>query len=284
MKSLFNKLARKLSRNAQANLPLDKRLVTSITDNQRYPQVCIDASNNYNCFNSFRRNHSYVETLEHVTYDEGVAYLAQIRKRPNVFSRLPAIARNDDYGSPILHHYEDVIVPISPTTLRYAKVLCDLTDLFGSIDGLHVAEIGVGYGGQCRAINAISRPASYTLIDLQPALQLAQRYLDHYILGSTLRYLTLNQLAPQKYDLFMSNYALTELTREVQDAYLEKVVLGSSRGYITYNQISPDHFRSYSVDELLEIIPGSVRFDEIPLTHPDNCIIAWGCSGFLDAV
>jgi len=119
-------------------------------------------------------------------------------------------------------------------------------------------------------------PCRYVLVDIQPALMLAQRYLDHFVLGSVLRYRTMNELESDDYDLAISNYAFTELTREIQEVYLEKIILRSRRGYITYNEITPAAFRSYRADELLRVIPGSQQFEERPLTHPNNCIIAWG--------
>ncbi len=278
MKRIVRKAAQKILGFEPALPALEAKVATSISDNQRYPQACLRAANDYRLFNSFRQSHDYTQILEHVSHDQGAAYLDEIKRWPDVFSALPDIAHNDDYGGPVLHSYPG-IAPISPSTLRYAKVLCDLYSLFGSLDNFHIAEIGVGYGGQCRAINSTSSPSSYTLIDLQPVLQLSQRYLDYYILNSQLVYSTMNQLATHEYDLLISNYAFTELPRAVQDVYLSRVVLPSIRGYITYNQISPDSFMSYTSDELLEMIPGSARVDEVPLTHPMNCIIVWGQNG-----
>ena len=84
------------------------------------------------------------------------------------------------------------------------------------------------------------------------------------------------QLAAADYGLVISNYAFTELTREIQDEYLSKVILRAQRGYITYNEITPPSYRSYRAEELLAMIPGARRLPEAPLTHPANCIIQWG--------
>jgi len=105
---------------------------------------------------------------------------------------------------------------------------------------------------------------------------LAQTYLDGYALHSTMRYKTMNELAKETYDLVISNYAFTELRREIQDTYLERIILNTRRGYITYNEHTPPYFNSYKKDELLKIIPGAYALDEVPLTHSKNCIIAWG--------
>jgi len=78
-------------------------------------------------------------------------------------------------------------------------------------------------------------------------------------------------------DLVISNYAFSELQREVQDMYLEKVILKSKRGLITWNNLGQNSFNAYSVSELLEIIPNSKIINENPLTYEDNCVIIWGC-------
>lgn len=147
------------------------------------------------------------------------------------------------------------------------------------MDDFNICEIAVGYGGQCRIINAYFKPARYCLIDIKPALALAQRFFDNFILSSVVTYSTMNELSIDKYDLVISNYAFSELPRAFQDVYLNKVIRNSKRGYLTYNQISQKEFNSYKSEDLVEIIPGSRILDEVPLTHPQNCIIVWGENG-----
>lgn len=74
----------------------------------------------------------------------------------------------------------------------------------------------------------------------------------------------------------ISNYAFSELTREVQDIYLDRVILKSQSGYITWNSLSYDMMDGYALNELLEKIPNSFTIPEEPLTSPNNCIIVWG--------
>ena len=256
-----------------ASIP--SRISTSLSDNQAYPQVCVQASNDYELFNHFRRNPVYTQILEHVSAEQGGEYLRLLSRDPDILAAMDRFKPNDHHGNPITCAYPNVGT-VSPSTLRYVKVLADLKAHFGAADGLNVCEIGVGYGGQCRIINAYYQPATYCLVDIQPALALAQRFLDHYVIPAVLTYRTMNELAPREYDLVISNYAFTELPRTVQDAYLGKVILHAKRGYITYNEITPEAFHSYKSDELLEVIPGATRLAEEPLTHPKNCLLVWG--------
>jgi putative sugar O-methyltransferase len=259
----------------ESGAPLSTRMSTSISDNQAYPQVCALASIDYRVFNNFRRDEIYTTILEHVSPEQGQEYLEIISKDAEVLEAMPRFRRNDDFGNPRTFAYP-AIGEISPSTLRYVKVLTDLKAHFKTLDGLDICEIGVGYGGQCRIVNAFFRPATYCLVDISPALALARRYLDNYILSSVVSYKSMNELAPRDHDLVISNYAFTELPRAIQDVYLQKVILQSKRGYITYNEITPPEFNSYKSAELLKIIPNSTTLEERPLTHPKNCIIVWG--------
>jgi hypothetical protein len=246
----------------------------SISENETYPQLCLQASRDDRVFANFRSDPIYNIVLEHVTEEQGGQYLDIISRDRVPLDAMELFKNNDDFGGPQTFEYP-VVGRISPTTLRYVKVLADLKSYFGSLDGFDICEIGVGYGGQCRIINAWFNPASYCLVDIAPALALARRYLENFVISSALSYCTMSELVPRHYDLVISNYAFTELSRPCQDLYLEKVITQSQRGYITYNEISPPEFRSYTADELLQIIPTAERMDEMPLTHPKNCLIVW---------
>ena len=252
------------------------KISTSISDNQIYPNFCLQASTHMEIFAQFRRHEVYRQILEHVSPSEGKQYLSEIQNNyPELLTQIELFKENDFFGNPEIAPYEG-IGNICPSTLRYIKVYGDLKHYFGTLNDLQICEIGVGYGGQCRIINSDASPKEYTLVDIKPALMLAQCFLDNYILKAVAKYKTMNELETQKFDLLISNYAFTELPRNIQDVYLKKAILQSKRGYITYNDISPDYFKSYKKEELLKIIPHSRIIEEIPLTHEKNCIIIWG--------
>ena len=248
---------------------------TSVSDNRAYPQLCLQASNDDRVFADFRRNPIYNEILEHVSEQQGKEYLELIARDVELRCEIDRFKLNDSYGNPRTYTYAS-IGTISPSTLRYVKVLADLKAHFTSLDGLDICEIGVGYGGQCRIINSYFKPTSYYLVDISPALALTRRFLDNYALPAKLSFLTMSDLAPRNYDLVISNYAFTELPRSLQELYLAQIILRSKRGYITYNEIQPAKFKSYKAHELLGLIPRSRKLNEEPLTHPKNCIILWG--------
>ncbi|MDR1911837.1 MAG: putative sugar O-methyltransferase [Helicobacteraceae bacterium] len=208
----------------------------------------------------------------------GALYLDEIRKiRPRLLEQIDAIKANDLYGSPDLAEYPE-IGKICPYTLYYAKTTADLLHRFGSLDSLKIAEIGVGYGGQCRMINAFSSPSEYTLIDIKPALRLAQTYLDGYSLKSRIRYLTMNELSIENYDLVISNYAFSELRRDIQEVYMQRVVKPSKRGYMIYNHVNVEGFGAYSIPEFLNALRGTPprTIEEFPAVTAGSTTFIWG--------
>ncbi len=243
----------------------------SLSESTRYPDFCEQASRDDNYFKTFRRNRVYNEILEHVTFEQGQAYLNEIKKTPELLVHLEEFKKNDLYGTPVLSYYHET-GDISTTTLRYIKVLADLKQYFGSLDNFKICEIGVGYGGQCRIIKSYFNLLSYTLVDIEQALKLSKKYLSHYEPDSVLAYKTMDELTKTNYDLVISNYAFTELPKPIQDIYLHKVIYTSSRGYITYNQNKK--LDSYTKPQLKEILHARI-LDEVPLTADGNCIIVW---------
>lgn len=249
---------------------------TSLTDNGEYPIFCEQAIQDDSLFHDFRRNPIYNFALEHDSPEQGLEYL-DIAKGLKFFDNyIEEFKKNEEVGNPITANY-DQIGEIAPTTLRYLKVLRDLEHEFGTLNDLNICEIGVGYGGLCRIIDSYFQSvASYRLIDLKPVLGITQKYLSHFKINTPISYKTSDDLTEvDQYDLVISNYAFTELKREIQDIYLQKVILHAKRGYITYNAINLPGFNCYSVDELVEIIPNVRILSEIERTHPDDRILVW---------
>lgn len=244
----------------------------SLSDNNTYPDFCLRASQESQLFARFRQRDEYRAILEHVTREQGEEYYKFICEN-ELDKHMERFVLNDLVGGPQMFRYGGHMV--SPSTLRYAKVLCDLLLEFDNLDGLNICEIGAGYGGQCRIIHSMFRPKSYTMVDIYPALQLARRYLDNYPINGVLEFKTMNELDFTKFDLVISNYAFTELPGDIQAIYWEKVIKLAKNGYITFNKIVPPEFKSMTKQEILENLPWAKEIAEQPLTHPDNCIIVW---------
>jgi putative sugar O-methyltransferase len=224
-------------------------------------------------FSKFKSNRQYREILEHVNREQGFGYLKVIEGYNSAEVALTEFCKQD-VSKPFRYSYRG-LGRVSPTNLRYAKVALDLKALFGSLELFEVAEIGVGYGGQCLAISCQSIFKSYTLFDLPQVVTLSRKYLGK--LGVNLSCIESGDIGIQKhFDLVLSNYAFSELTRELQELYLTNVILNSQRGYLIYNDISTGDFDTMRIDEFVSRIPGALVLEEVPLTHSKNKLVVWG--------
>jgi hypothetical protein len=250
---------------------------TSITDDGAFPAFCRRAARDESLFAGFRRNPTFTTVLEHVTEEQGSKYLAAIRRdTPGLLDdHLARIMANDAFGDPVLVDYEG-IGRISPTTLRYTKVVSDLIGRFGTLDGAEIIEIGGGYGGQARLIAALFDVASYALVDLRECLELARTFLSRFEIGE-FEFITADRLRDREWDLVISNYAFSECARPVQDHYRDSVITRSLRGYMTCNLISPNFgVDSYTESELRTMRSDGHVVAEEPLTYEGNFILSWG--------
>ena len=253
----------------------------SDSENGYYIRAVYDSLRGYKSFSNFKRNPNYQSVLEHVTKDQGQAYLDILtRAAPTLLTNIEQFKINDIVGNPFVFEYKNVGF-ISPTTLRYVKVAADLNRLFGNDVGDQVVEIGVGYGGQALIFDKIFMVNSYELIDLPPVLKLASKYLESHILSNSYKVSTLNQkTGKDEYDLVISNYAFSELPEKLQLMYIKKILIKSKKGYLTMNSgktdISLRGKGKLTLQQLKNLLPPFELLEEDPLTGPDNYIIVWG--------
>jgi hypothetical protein len=144
---------------------------------------------------------------------------------------------------------------------------------------MDIAEIGGGFGGQAAALRKLSGFKSYTIYDLPEVHELQSRFLKQNNLRDGVLYAD-GRLAPSgKFDLVISNYAVSELQRGLQVAYFENVVKSSTCGYLTWNLIAENRLGGLSVNEVLQYLPNANVSEESPLTDEGNVLITWGASG-----
>lgn len=247
---------------------------SSVSDRSEYRRIVAGAASDENIFQLFRSHNAYLPILEHVSRELGRSYLEVLRKRTN----LPTdwVSRCDPLntiGGPQKWHYPS-IGRFSPTILRYVKVFSDLDLLFGPLEGLGCIEIGVGFGGQAAVLNSLGGCKDFQLYDLPPVLELAKKFMNRSGVIASTRFLDgTNPPKAQQADLLISNYAFSELTRDLQLTYLANSVAQTEKGYITWNSLSPDGLRP---EELLTLIPGSKLFEEKPKTARQNVVVVWG--------
>lgn len=213
-----------------------------------YLQVCHAAAVNSDYFNTFKSIGAYRHVLEHVSQEEGQLYLDEIEI--DYEDKLDEIKQNDTIGNPVMFDYPDVGT-MSPTTIRYIKNVSDIVNAFGT--GMKsIVEVGGGYGGLCKVMSSFIDFDNYLLIDLEECNELSRKYLSEFDLP-TLSHRGEEIEVEENFDLFISNYALSECDRETQMEYINKFVKKSDRFYLMHNDFHVDH-GNMSHQEFVEIM------------------------------
>lgn len=241
---------------------------TSISDNTTYPDVCRQAATDDTIFDTFKNVSAYTDILEHVTYEEGREYAEHAFLVPRIKDNINKFTCNDIYGSPRTYDYS--FGKFSPTTLRYAKILSELSQL--NLDNNIIVEIGAGYGGQYVVLRQLYKPSKYIFVDLPDALQLIKKYVTKHGLDDiNIEYYDVTTLPEITNYLTISNYAFSECSKNIQDVYLEKIINKSEHGYMLYNNME-----GYDHNEFKSLCTMNVKeFTETPKTHPKNVLLTW---------
>jgi len=253
----------------------------SASNYSRYICFVRRATSSDRLFKSFKRNFLYREVLEHIPYSLASIYYESIPQKLFHLSKSELLALckiNDLVGNPILYNFDDL--KISGSTLRYVYIASLIVKNLKIKSNSKIVEIGVGYGGQALVLGNLLKIKKYYLIDLPSVSLFAEKYLNSHYLEFQFESSDLNNFSPESYDLCISNYAFSELPRNLQEIYIKKVILNSQSGFMimnTGNDIdSPVKTEKYKASELLELIPNSKIIPEIPLTKEDNYIFIWG--------
>jgi hypothetical protein len=167
---------------------------------------------------------------------------------------------------------------LSPTQIRYGKIVKDLDNLFGDLQKLDITEVGIGNGGLAAQIVSHFKLNSYRLVDLPEVLDLTRETLKPFLNLTNFEFINPAQVKESGSSLFISNYAFSELHKEVQDLYYDNYIMHSKSGFILYNHIHDNPDISYSAQEMADRIPGSLILRENPLTYDGNVLLVWGIS------
>lgn len=230
-------------------------------------------------FDRFRRLYDYREILEHVDFKLGKKYLGKIGQLdPGFKTSKIGINRNDSVGQPRIYKYRH-FNRISPTTLRYIAVALDIDNEIKLKDVNTVVEIGAGYGGQAAVLNKLTTNLEYFIFDLPEVQKLIRKYLSKIEMKNVTYLNLIDNQVPSEYDLVISNYAFSELPKELQSQYIEKVLVKSKNGYLIMNSGRENSTgRSngkITFQELSKHLPELMVKEEDPKTGSDNYVIYW---------
>lgn len=252
------------------------------SDNGIVPALCERVAKDEKLFANFKRDPLLSLFLENATEDEGWVYLPTISQ-----AMLEKCRGNDLIGNPRQVSY-GTRGNFSPTTLRFAKIASELEKEFGSLDGLHIVEIGGGYGGLCAILSSLYSLKNYTLIDLPQNLELCRRYL-HELRVTRSAFSALPELPQSGADIVVSYFTFSESDRTMQKRYFDKVLSHARAGYLI---CSPAHWKEIPFSETehkrVKPLPREKILEELkrrgiearcipedPLTGKDHYVIIW---------
>lgn len=232
---------------------------------------------------TFKRNPVYQAILEHVSTEQGAAYLSHAHNLPHWGMRARTLLcetamANDRLGSPIKADYPSLGIFCSPTNLRYlcqALEILDCIERLG-LDEVHVLEIGGGYGGLALYLHAFAALARvnlirHTIIDVPEAGAIQGRFCREQ--GTPVRVVNATasdavnraMQAPWPPDRFLvSAYGFSEFSASIRDWYQDNVVRHCRHGYLVWNMIP-----------VYPIAEGQTDEPEIPLTGPGNRLVCF---------
>ena len=225
-----------------------------LNDVASYLLVCKYASKDERIFSNFKQEPAYRQILEHVSYETGLRYIENFKySMEDILSKIDDFKENDKYGNPDLYEY-DQLGKISPTTIRYIKNTYDIFSYFKGTDIKNIVEIGGGYGGLCKIMNSVFDFDNYLIFDLPEVNELTKKYISIFPEikdKDKVQVFSLDQLEEiDGIDLLISNYAFSELSKDLQIEYYEKIINKSDNFYMMFNPISKNNLQ---FDEFLNI-------------------------------
>jgi len=216
--------------------------------------------------NQFKSHPSYNIVLEHVWPSLGGEYLQLIKNEfSNEISSIDIrnfCVVNDSTGNPVRHNYGEILedgpsFSCSPSSLRYLYQACLILQHLRKLkttnrlasNPIHLIEIGAGYGGLALAIMLNNDKFgfekdginSYTLVDLDPVIELQKQYLNNFISFSNMQFKfesasTYGQNIPNNSNNFLiSNYAFGEISRKHQEQYINHLFPKIQHGFFIWN-------------------------------------------------
>jgi hypothetical protein len=261
-----------------------KYFSTSITEsdseNTRYVEFVQKASNDSKLFSKFRRNRNYREILEHVSYSQGLNYIDKYLKLGGSRTDLIRYLRKDNIGRPVKFYFKGYGFA-SPTTIRYFAVAQEISFLFGERGFCEITEIGCGFGGQSAVFAGNKGIKSYQFYDLPDVQNLINKFLRQMNINPrNMRFPSIYEIKSARTEFVLSNYAFSELPRQIQLEYLSNIISKSKAGYMIMNSgRSNKTGRStgkLKVEEIMAFIPDCRILEEWPQTGPDNYLLVWG--------
>ena len=203
----------------------------SISGTMAWPAACAAMLAHPGGDIDFRRRAAVRDVVETLGPVDGAYHARLIKNAAPGLLDDPRVLAAAAWGNPV--RWPGVLLGtggwFSPTTLRYLSHALWLKSRGFLANNAVVVEIGVGYGGLA-VMNEIVSKACTLLVDLPVVVDVARNVIRR--LGHAAALAENHEGRPV---CVVSNYAFSELNRELQDEYMEKYLVGSAHGMILSN-------------------------------------------------
>lgn len=226
----------------------------SVSGTMDWPRACAALASGTWTSKNFRRTHAVRQVVETLGPVDGRHFAKWIRHNAPEYLRDKRVAAIDAWGDPI--RWSGACLgtphPFSPTTLRFLAHALWLKREGFIKEGGTVVEIGVGFGGLA-AMNAIVSRATTIMIDLPPVIDAAMLQMNELGLG---KFASIDHAKAADHDVFfISNYAFTELSRDMQDTYADQFIRHAHRGVILSNAaVFAGHMQSRDNNQIIDLL------------------------------
>ena len=178
-------------------------------DDNPFSNICENICENEDLFSTFKTNPVFCQIIGNDIRGNQISEEC-LKKIKNQFilDNIEKYKKNDLYGGAPLNKLP-IVGEISSGTIYFLLILDKIIENFGDINNFNVCEIGSGYGGQANIL-LMHGVKTYTCIDNQSTLKLAEKYLNKFTHGNVVYYDTDNIEVDREYDLVISNWCLSE--------------------------------------------------------------------------
>jgi hypothetical protein len=234
----------------------------------QYRQVLRSVLKDQKQWESFKRHQLLMSVWGQPTLNQFFGMYNELRSVPEVFLKLPEMVKMDRVGGAWGYPLENVFY--SRNLIRYADSLRYMSKYFQSLDELSVVEFGSGYGGLAYCAHCLWKPASWHVVDLQEAQDVAVKHCGE--LGVKIAPASSGEVP----DLFIAEFSLTEFVGQKLWDLTDTYIMSAPKVFIRCN-IVDDGLRAEWVNKLREEFnltllreaPEAVRFNSIIIGTKD---------------
>ncbi len=249
------------------------KLSDSSSNDYKYLDIVKSAVEDPVVYETFRNNPGYKDILEHIKKDLAYEYYKNLLKELSHEEIINYCSSIKNIGSPELVEINGA--SINPTSLRYLNVAIDIKNKFQNSSFENIVEIGAGYGGQAIILEKFFKIKNYYFIDLYDVNLLIKKFLNDHSLNFKAHFATLDSIENKKYDLIISNYAFSELPKNMQIDAINKIIKNSTNGYMLVNNFHKISFRYMSQKEYSKNIKNLKVHEEIPNSYLFNKLLTF---------